>query len=221
MPAPVSFTFTAAITFLVAAVGTFAFARELGCREGSAAVAAAAYTSSSAITLFVLWPLGLAWALLPFVLLGTQRVATEASLHEMGAYGDFRQKAWIAANVVPYERRNGPGEATIRRVGNNRYPVRAQMQQDGWVVISNTNWNGWRAYVDGRPAPIDRANVAFQGVHLTAGQHEVRLVYLPRSFVVGRSITIASILAISSFLLLRRRADQTAGRLISRLRGRG
>ena len=84
MPAALSFTFTAAITMLVAALGTFVLGRELGCRELAASIAAAAYALSSAITLYMLWPLGLSWALLPLVLVGTHRVAREASV---GAWG--------------------------------------------------------------------------------------------------------------------------------------
>jgi hypothetical protein len=74
LPAAISFTFTAAITFLVAALCAFAFARELECRELTAAIAAVGWTYSAGMALYVLWPLGLCWALLPLVLLATRRV---------------------------------------------------------------------------------------------------------------------------------------------------
>jgi uncharacterized membrane protein YfhO len=43
----------------------------------------------------------------------------------------------------------------------------------------------WRATVDGRPVPIDRANVLFRGVAVPAGRHVVEMRYLPRSVAWG------------------------------------
>jgi len=80
LPAALSFTFTAAITFLAAAVCAFAFARELGCGEWAAAVGAAGWTYSAGMALYVLWPLGLCWALFPLVLLGTRRAIHDPSV---------------------------------------------------------------------------------------------------------------------------------------------
>lgn len=74
LPAAISFTFTAAITFFVAGACAFAFARELGCGEAASAIAAGGWAYSAAIALYVLWPLGLSWALFPLVLLATRRV---------------------------------------------------------------------------------------------------------------------------------------------------
>ncbi len=80
MSAPVSFTLTAAITFFLAAAGSFVFARDLGCRETAAAIAALGFAYSSGIALYVLWPLGLSWALLPWVLTATRRVVVTPSI---------------------------------------------------------------------------------------------------------------------------------------------
>ena len=81
LPAPISFTFTAAITFLLAALFAFAFARELGCGESAAAIGAVGWTYSASMALYVLWPLGLCWALFPLVLIGTRRAIHAPSVH--------------------------------------------------------------------------------------------------------------------------------------------
>jgi hypothetical protein len=128
----------------------------------------------------------------------------EVAVDQMGAHHDFGEKAWITANVVPYERLNGPGRATIRRTPGG-YTIDADMQGDGWIVVSNAAWKGWRAYVNGKRTEIQRANVAFQSVHVGAGRSEVRLVYRPQSFVVGRAVTLATLLVILAVAVLRRR----------------
>jgi hypothetical protein len=74
------------------------------------------------------------------------------------------------------------------------YDLDANMTAQGFVVISEAAWQGWRAYVDGEPAKIHRANHAFLGVSRSAGTHRIRLVYLPRSFVTGRNVTLATLL---------------------------
>ena len=45
------------------------------------------------------------------------------------------------------------------------------------VVISQTHYPAWKAYVDGQPARIWRANYAFQAVEVPAGRHQIQLVY--------------------------------------------
>lgn len=76
LPVAVSFTFTAAIFFFLAALGAFVFARELGCREQVAAFAAAGWMYSAGLAFFILWPIAESWALLPLVLLAV-RLAVE------------------------------------------------------------------------------------------------------------------------------------------------
>ncbi len=73
LPPALSMTFTAAIAHFVAALGAFVLARSLGLREAAALVAAAGFTYATSIALFILWPLGFAWALAPLVFAGVRR----------------------------------------------------------------------------------------------------------------------------------------------------
>lgn len=95
----------------------------------------------------------------------------------------------------------GSGRLTVRRVGSQLH-ITADMAAGGEVVVSETAWNGWRAYLDGRRVRLDRANGAFLKVYVPEGHHEVLLRYLPQSFVVGRtiSVAVAVLLAIALFI---------------------
>jgi hypothetical protein len=73
LPVAQSLTFSAALTFFLAGLGAFLFARELGCRESVALCAAAGWMYSAAMAFFVLWALGSSWAFFPFVLYATRR----------------------------------------------------------------------------------------------------------------------------------------------------
>lgn len=53
------------------------------------------------------------------------------------------------------------------------------------VFISQSYYHDWKAQVDGKPAPLWRANYAFQAVEVPAGRHEVILVYKDKMFRIG------------------------------------
>ncbi len=53
------------------------------------------------------------------------------------------------------------------------------------VVIRNAWDSGWSATVDGRPAPVLKADYFLQGVAVAAGYHEIRLVYRDPTIAQG------------------------------------
>jgi hypothetical protein len=119
---------------------------------------------------------------------------------EMNADADFADSAWIAGvGDAP----NGPGSVRVIRDGS-ALRMEASMDAPGWMVVSETAWPGWRAYVDGRRVRTARANRAFLAIYVPAGQHEIRLRYLPQSFVVGRTISVAVALCLLIDLVARR-----------------
>lgn len=63
--------------------------------------------------------------------------------------------------------------------------VRVQVTAPVLLVLSDTNYPGWQAWVDGVSQPIYTVNGVFRGVYVAAGTHEVRFVYWPQSLVTG------------------------------------
>ena len=106
----------------------------------------------------------------------------------------------------PDERNNASGTVSIRRKGLE-YELDATLNGDGWIVVSESAWKGWRAYIDGRRVETHFANHAFLGISVPGGRHRVRLVYLPESFTRGRAIsmlTLAILLAVKIARVCRR-----------------
>jgi hypothetical protein len=73
-----------------------------------------------------------------------------------------------------------------------RRDLEISMDGEGWVIVSELGWKGWKAYNGGRELPLRTANLAFLAFHLPAGEHEVTLVYWPRSFFNGAVITFTT-----------------------------
>lgn len=74
--------------------------------------------------------------------------------------------------------------------------IRLAVSSDGagFLVLADTWFPGWRAFVDGEERPILRANVALRAVALDGGEQVVEFRYQPRSVRIGLGITLASLL---------------------------
>jgi hypothetical protein len=106
---------------------------------------------------------------------------------------DFSDTAWIEVpEMQPHEIGNGPGVLTLHKDGFG-LSIDAVMENDGWVVASQSAWKGWRAYIDGHRVQTRFANHAFLGVFVPKGRHNVKLQYLPESFTRGRNISFATL----------------------------
>jgi hypothetical protein len=137
---------------------------------------------------------------------------TTDTLAQMQRETDFHERAWIEAPLAPHERENGPGVVTFTHT-TREYDIDADMQRPGWIVASLPAWKGWRAYLDGRRIETQFANHAFLGIHVPQGNHRVRLVYLPRAFVVGRAVTLGTIGVLLVLVVNRRLRGAKAQRL--------
>lgn len=62
------------------------------------------------------------------------------------------------------------------------------------VVIAQNFYPSWQATVNGQPAPVLRANLAFQAVPLPAGKSTIRLDYVDWPFRIGAGISLATLL---------------------------
>ncbi|HEV7571523.1 MAG TPA: YfhO family protein [Thermoanaerobaculia bacterium] len=130
------------------------------------------------------------------------RVGVSNDVEDMTAATNFADVAWIDVAGVAHDAPNGPGVVSIRR-RKLGFRIDASMERDGFVVISEAAWKGWRADVDGHPTKIVRANHAFLGVFVPAGKHAIRLTYLPQSFVIGRAITFGTLILIALGMAIR------------------
>jgi hypothetical protein len=94
--------------------------------------------------------------------------------------------------------------ATLLPSPPNQATIRAVLPEPGYLVLADTAYPGWKAYVDGRRVDILTANAAFRAVDLEAGEHEVRFVYRPRSFSIGVVVSSLALSMLGIALLLRR-----------------
>jgi hypothetical protein len=80
------------------------------------------------------------------------------------------------------------------KVANQRLSIQTETPAPSLVVISQSYYPAWRAYLDGQPARLWRANYAFQAVEVPAGQHHIELRYEDRALVEGATLSVLGLI---------------------------
>jgi hypothetical protein len=78
--------------------------------------------------------------------------------------------------------------APVRRPGPNEVIAESESSRAGLLVLTDSYYPGWNAYIDNRPAPIVRVNYLFRGVEVPAGRHTVTFKFEPISVAAGLAI---------------------------------
>ncbi|MDB5097612.1 MAG: hypothetical protein JWM80_2033 [Cyanobacteria bacterium RYN_339] len=99
-----------------------------------------------------------------------------------------------------------PTTATIVARTPSSLTVEAAAKAPGWLVVSEGVYPGWSATVDGQPAAVEAADLAFRAVKLAPGAHRVTFRYAPPELPLAAAITLAALLACLLLLFGRRGA---------------
>ncbi len=90
--------------------------------------------------------------------------------------------------------RNEWGKASIVETDDpNMVLIKSIAPVDGWVVLSDTWFPGWKASVDDDPTQIYRADFLFRAVRIPAGEHQIRFEYRPSSVRIGFYLSLMAV----------------------------
>ena len=139
----------------------------------------------------------------PLVAVGAlpEFIETTATLNALTA-SDFDPRRVVY--LPPKAQGSVPTNAANARVTTRRFAaheILAEVETDAptLVTVAQSFYHPWRAFVDGQPVKLWRANYAFQALAVPAGKHTVRLVYVDEKFRLGVGISLAG-LAVCGFL---------------------
>jgi hypothetical protein len=71
--------------------------------------------------------------------------------------------------------------------------------------LADVDYPGWRLAIDGEPAPIYRVNRLMRGAAVKAGRHHLVYSYEPRSFYLGRWVSVAGLVVFLTLVAFFRR----------------
>jgi hypothetical protein len=90
----------------------------------------------------------------------------------------------------------GNGRARIVSDRSERLEIAVAASAAGFLFLSDQDYPGWTATVNGLPADIQRANYAFRLVRVPAGSSMVVFHYRPRPLFVGAAVSAATALVL-------------------------
>jgi len=89
---------------------------------------------------------------------------------------------------------NPADDVQLKEDQGSRVGVRVNVSCPSMIVVSDTYFPGWIAYVDGARAPIYEVNAAMRGVIVPAGAHSLTMRYRPASVYAGAALSLIGIL---------------------------
>ena len=122
---------------------------------------------------------------------------------------DPRSSAWIETEdreaLRGYLSRGAvePGESVaVTGSDPQRVELKARLNRSGIVILADTFYPGWHLTIDGRPAPILRANRMMRGAAVSPGAHTLVYVYDPWSFRVGLALSLLGLAAMPALAMV-------------------
>jgi len=88
------------------------------------------------------------------------------------------------------------GEVEDIQYKPNHVKVRTRQNGDGFLVLLDSWFPGWKVKIDGKEGKILRANHFFRAVKLGPGRHTVEFDYIPEGFKTGLAITMATLMVL-------------------------
>lgn len=132
--------------------------------------------------------------------------ASFARMNEPGF--DAHRETLIEAptNVIQLQTRSGDIEpAIIERCDSQTVQITTISSRDAFLILTDTFYSGWNAYIDGKQVHIYRANVNFRAIRVPSGKHQIRFEYIPMTFYTGLAIAATALLAVALLCALESR----------------
>ncbi|MCA1815110.1 MAG: YfhO family protein [Acidobacteria bacterium] len=92
--------------------------------------------------------------------------------------------------------------ARVVEVSGSSVAVETRAPARSLLVLSDADYPGWRASVDGQDVRLYRADYALRGVFVPAGAHAVRFEFHSRSFRNGLVVSCVALAALVAFVAL-------------------
>ena len=76
------------------------------------------------------------------------------------------------------------------------------LTQNKFLTFAIPYSTGWSAYVDGQKVDILQGNLSYMAIYLTAGDHEIKLVYNTPLFRQGEIISLLGIILLGGYIVV-------------------
>jgi uncharacterized membrane protein YfhO len=108
----------------------------------------------------------------------------------------FTSSSGVHETEPPSDTEQTPEMCRVVSYACDEIAVDVQLDKPGFLVMSEINYPGWHAYVDGKATPLLTGNYLFRTLSLEPGRHHIRFVFNPFSFKAGTVVSFVSIVGV-------------------------
>jgi hypothetical protein len=105
---------------------------------------------------------------------------------------------------------SGQGSLSLHRFSPEHARIEVDAPHEGFLITATHFDPGWRATIDGAPAPLLRADLVVNGLFVPAGKHLVELIYWPPGFTAGLVGFLSVLVGFSALFILDRRRQNAS-----------
>jgi hypothetical protein len=116
------------------------------------------------------------------------------------AYVETDEREALAA-YLPGAATDPTEKVTVRYEAPTRAVLEARLQRPGLIVLADLFDPDWHLTIDGRPAPVLRANGLMRAAAVAAGTHTLVYTYEPASVRLGAGVSLVGLIALIGLAL--------------------
>jgi hypothetical protein len=99
---------------------------------------------------------------------------------------------------ISHDFNNNGDISEVRRIfeGDSRFDFVVKTSKGKLLILSDTFYPGWHAYIDEKEVKIYQADYIFRAVEIPPGEHKVEFIYAPASFKIGATMSLIALFLI-------------------------
>ena len=112
------------------------------------------------------------------------------------------------------EKPDSTASVLMENYGCDKITIKANASGNNLLFLGDTYYpRGWSAFIDGKETTIYQADYGFRGIVVPKGTHNIEFSYSPKSYTIGKSISLLvnifllSGLAVGLFLIKKNKKD--------------
>jgi hypothetical protein len=132
---------------------------------------------------------------------GTAKEIIEKLLSEPSD-GSFAYTSEKPKQISPSSQTVYDGAVTDIVSKNTYTAIKTSSTSDGYLILTDSAYPGWKVYVDGLEKSIYTVNALQRGVFVPKGEHRVEWVFAPMSVYIGGPISVVTVIGLLIWALL-------------------
>jgi hypothetical protein len=127
---------------------------------------------------------------------GARQVVSLAEAHELIEHRgiDLHETAVTdqPIELPPSQDGGTPGDVEVVKYEPSRIELSLRTSRASLLVLSETYYPGWKAWIDEQPTAVHPVDIALRGVVVPAGAHQLRMEFRPAILPVSLGISLAT-----------------------------